>query len=75
HLEDYIVVTDKQAFEAQRFLLERSKVLTELAASCTLSAFEKPAAGFGPEDHVVLLLCGGNDSLENMRGYAEKFNG
>lgn len=71
HLEDYIVVSDQQAVEDQRFLLERAKVLTELAASCTLSAARKIRPRFRKEDHVVLLLCGGNESLANMISYRQ----
>ena len=69
HLEQYIVVSDQEAVEDQRFLLERTKVLTELAASCTLSAARKIHRHFHKYDNVVLLLCGGNESLSNMIGY------
>jgi threonine dehydratase len=71
HLQDHLLVTDKEAIIAQRILLERSKVLTELAASCTLAAAEKVKASFKPGDHVVLLLCGGNVSLENLIDYSQ----
>jgi len=69
HLERHILVTDKEAFEAQLYLLERAKVMTELAASCTLAAANKLNGNFGNEAHVVLLLCGGNASLENLMDY------
>ncbi len=68
--ERHIVVKDEEAVQAQRLLLERAKVLTELAASCTLAAADRIKDCFGPQDHVVLLLCGGNESLNNMIGYA-----
>ena len=71
HLEKYIVVSDQEAVEAQQFLLERTKVLTELAASCTLSAVLKIRQHFRKNDNVVLLLCGGNESLANMIGYTK----
>lgn len=70
HLEDLIVVTDKEAFDAQAYLLERTKVITELAASCTLAAADKVRDRLGK--HVVLLLCGGNATLANMMEYQEK---
>ena len=41
HLEGLLIVSDKQAIEAQQLILERTKVLPELAASCTLAAAEK----------------------------------
>jgi threonine dehydratase len=69
YLEDHLVVTDLEAIEAQQFLLERAKVLTELAASCTLTAARKVSHRIQEHDHVVLLLCGGNESLANMIAY------
>jgi threonine dehydratase len=69
HLERHILVSDKEAFEAQLFLLERAKVITELAASCTLAAADRLNGTFGKKDHVVLLLCGGNASLDNLMDY------
>ena len=71
YLQEHIVVSDQEAIEAQRFILERAKVLTELAASCTLSAAQKIRGYFKKDDHVVLLLCGGNESLSNMIGYTK----
>jgi threonine dehydratase len=74
YLQQYIVVSDQDAIESQRFLLERTKVLTELAASCTLSAAKKIRQHFHKDDHVVLLLCGGNESLANMFAYSKLSN-
>ena len=71
YFEGYIVVTDQEAVEAQQFLLERAKVLTELAASCTLPAARKIRQRFQKQNNIVLLLCGGNESLSNMIGYAK----
>jgi len=69
HMAGYLVVSDQEAVDAQRLILERAKVLTELAASCTLPAAYKVRQHFQPGDHVVLLLCGGNESVANMIGY------
>ena len=71
HLEELLIVSDKQAIDAQRLVLERAKVLPELAASCTLAAAETIKDRFGSDDHLVLLMCGGNDSLENLVNYAQ----
>ena len=71
HLEELLIVSDKQAIEAQHFLLERTKVLPELAASCTLAAVETIKNRFGPDDHLVLLICGGNESVRNLVNYAK----
>ena len=71
HLEELLIVSDKQAIEAQQLILERTKVLPELAASCTLAAAETIKDRFGPDDHLVLLMCGGNESVANLMYYAK----
>jgi threonine dehydratase len=48
-------------------------VLTELAASCTLAAARKVRQVFSRDDQVVLLLCGGNSSLNNLYEYQALF--
>jgi threonine dehydratase len=73
HPGRYLCVSDREAFEAGVFLLERAKLNTELAASCTLAAARRRAGSFGPDDRVVLLLCGGNSSLENWVEYRRLF--
>ena len=71
HLEGLLIVSDKQAIDAQQLILERTKVLPELAASCTLAAVEKIKDRFGPDDHLVLLMCGGNESVASLVKYAK----
>jgi threonine dehydratase len=65
-VESVTVVPDAEALAALRTLLERLKVLTEPAASCTLAAAERLKDHFSPERHVVLLLCGGNMPLDEL---------
>jgi threonine dehydratase len=65
-LENVTVVSDAEALAALRFLLERLKVLTEAAASCTLAAAERLKDQFSKERHVVLVLCGGNMPFEDL---------
>ncbi len=76
-VEKHFVVTDAEAYQAQRFLLERTKMLTELAAAVTLVAAEKvrDAGGFTPESQIVLIMCGGNVSLDDVVAYHQKFEG
>ena len=73
HPEHYLVVSDNEAFDAGVLLLERTKLNTELAASCTLAAARRIRGTFSREHHVVLLICGGNNSLENWVHYREVF--
>lgn len=71
HLESITVVPDVQAAAAVRFLLERLKVLAEPAAACTLAAADRLRSYFGPECHVVLVLCGGNIGVDDLVNMAE----
>lgn len=73
HAERHVVVSDREAFESARFLLERTKLNTELAASCTLAAARRMRHRFSPDDHVVLVICGGNVSLDDWMTYAQHF--
>jgi threonine dehydratase len=73
HIEATLVVTDAMAYESMLFILERAKLLPELAAACTLAAFEQEADRFGPHDQVVLVLCGGNVSAADLARYAALF--
>jgi len=71
--EQHVLVSDQEAYEAQRFLLERAKILTELSASCTLAAAYRVQDNFSNENHVALILCGGNISLDDLVEYRRKF--
>ncbi len=73
HLEDVVVVPDSEAVASLEILLERVKVLAEPAASCTLAAAERVRERLG--DHVVLVLCGGNVSLDDLTRWRDLFAG
>jgi threonine dehydratase len=70
-LEEVAVVSDQEAVQALLFLLERAKVLTEPAASCTLAAARRWAAAgrWSPATKLVLVLCGGNVSVADVCGW------
>lgn len=70
NLEEVIVVTDHEAMQALKFILERLKVLTEPAASCTLAAASRLKDQFGKNNNLVLTFCGGNQSLDDLSKYA-----
>ena len=69
YIERHIIVSDQEAIEQQMYLLERAKILTELAASCTLAAAHRLQDQFSEEQHVVLFLCGGNVAVDEMLTY------
>ena len=66
YLSGVTVVSDEEAVDELLFLLDRSKVLTEPATSCTLAAAERLKNNFGQSSHVVLILCGGNIGLRDL---------
>ena len=69
HLEEVIVVTDDEAVQALQFILERLKVLTEPAASCTLAAALRLKDQFKKYNNLVLIFCGGNLSVTDLCKY------
>ncbi len=74
-VEEVVLVDDAEAVAAEVLLLERAKVLTEPAAACCLAAAEARRDRLRPDDHVVLLLCGGNVSLTDLCGFRQRFPG
>lgn len=73
NLESVTVVSDKEAVEAMVFILERLKVITEPAASCTVAAAERLRSNFDAESKVVLIFCGGNTGVSDLCGYVRTF--
>ena len=72
HLEEVIVVPDEAAMKELQFILERLKILTEPAASCTLAAAFRLKDQFNSNNNLVLIFCGGNLSLADLCKYAIK---
>jgi len=69
YLERVLLIPDVEAANALRFLLERAKVFTEPAASCTLAAARRLRDSFTPQSHIVCVLCGGNTALDDVCSY------
>ena len=72
-VEEVIVVDDAAAARALFFLLERTKYLTEPAAACCLATAEQQRAQFTAKDQVVIVLCGGNVSTQDLAGFYGRF--
>ena len=72
YFESVTIVTDAEAVEALVFIAERLKVLTEPAASCTLAAAERLRESFTADSNVVLVFCGGNQSIADLCGYLSR---
>lgn len=69
NLEKVIVVPDEEAVYELKFILERLKILTEPAASCTLAAAKRLRDQFNKNSNLVLIFCGGNLSVEDLCRY------
>jgi threonine dehydratase len=67
------VVSDAAAAKALFLILERTKYLVEPASSCCLAAAEEQRDQLKPEDEVVLVLCGGNVSGEDLSAFWQRF--
>jgi threonine dehydratase len=67
------VVTDAAAARALFLVLERTKYLVEPAAACCLAAALEHREQLGRDDQIVLLLCGGNVSGEDLSFFWQRF--
>jgi threonine dehydratase len=72
-VKEVVLVEDEAAARALFFLLERTKLLTEPASSCCLAAAEMQRGQLTAKDQVVLVLCGGNVSSEDLAGFYARF--
>lgn len=66
YISDVLVVSDDEAVRELKYLLDRSKILAEPASSCTIAALDKLNEKFSKDDHVVVVLCGGNLALTDL---------
>lgn len=69
YLSGVTIVEDSEAVNEMYCLLDKAKVLTEPATSCTLAAAEKLRHNFSSDSKVVLVLCGGNIGLDDLFSY------
>jgi threonine dehydratase len=72
YVEEVLVVPDRAAVSDQLWLLDNCKALVEPAAACTLSAARLLKERFGPNRHLVIILCGGSITLEDLAGFRER---
>ena len=66
YLESVTVVTDDEALRELKYIAERLKVICEPASSCNLATLERMKDNFTPDSHVVIILCGGNFSIDSL---------
>jgi threonine dehydratase len=72
-VDEVVVVEDAEAVQAMTLILERTKYLTEPAASCCLAAASRHKAQLRRDAEVVLLLCGGNLSVGDLCEFRQRF--
>jgi threonine dehydratase len=72
-VQEVKVVSDAETVKALFRILERTKYLVEPAAACCLAAAEQRREPLQPEDEVVLLMCGGNVSGEDLASFWSRF--
>lgn len=60
-------VTDQEALEALRLLLDKEKILVEPATSCSIAAIIKEKFDLSNISKVGVVICGANVSLEELK--------
>jgi threonine dehydratase len=72
-VDELLVIPDADCVQELFYLLERCKILIEPAAACCLAAANEQAPTFRHDDHVVILLCGGNVSSSDLTKWHRQF--
>jgi threonine dehydratase len=70
HANDLVTVSDDSAIQALLQILDKEKLLTEPATSCSVAALVEGCIAIRPGENVVVVLCGANVALENVRCWA-----
>ncbi len=70
HLEELVLVSDFEMIDAQQYFIQNEGLCPELAAASTLAAAQKIQERLSADAHLVLLLCGCNDSAEEVAAFA-----
>jgi len=65
-VDDYITVTEEEIKESLREFIQTQHMLIEGSAAVAVTAFKKQAARFAGLN-VVVVICGGNISLETLK--------
>lgn len=75
HVCDLVTVSDDAAIRALLQILDREKILTEPATSCSLAALLEGRIPFQPGERIVVILCGGNVTLERVAAWRVEYAG
>ena len=70
HLADLILVSDLDMIAAQQYFINEENLQPELAAASTLAAADYIKDRLDPQAQLVLLICGCNDSADDIAAYA-----
>lgn len=72
-VEDVLVVPDREAVRGCLDLATHAKLWAEPAAGCLLPAAREVLSRVGPGARLGLVVCGGNTTLAEVTGWAERF--
>jgi threonine dehydratase len=67
-----VTVSDDDAMLALLEILHSERLLTEPATSCSVAALTQGKIGIGHGENVVVVLCGANIALVDIRNWAER---
>jgi threonine dehydratase len=70
---EVLVVSDADAVRGTLELAEHAKVWAEPAAGCLLPAARRVVERVGGDARLGLVLCGGNATVDDVLGWAERF--
>lgn len=74
YVHDVVTVTDAQAVETLWEILNNEKLLVEPATSCSLAAVINGKVDYEPDDNIVIIICGGNATIEDVMSWRKQFD-
>lgn len=69
NVDKVVTVTDNQALEQLKVILDKDKILVEPASSCNLAAIVDEKIPNLKGKKVAVIICGGNFSLDQLKMY------
>lgn len=72
-VREIAVVPDSEAVRELDWLLVNERLLAEPAATATIAAAQRKAAGFQPTDRIVLVICGSNVAIDDIVAWRKQF--
>jgi threonine dehydratase len=66
HVDEIVLIDEKECQKAALYMLERSNILIELSAAINIAALRGRNFFYSRDDVIVITICGGNYNLHDL---------